>query len=206
MATLAKETQWSLKDYFEQEDSATYRSEYYAGKIVAMAGASSNHVHINNNLFRLLVREIKDDSCEPFVNDLRVQFANSIFYPDLVIVCGEAKFAETKFATLLNPTVIFEILSPSTESVDRILKLDSYRNIESVKDYMIISQDRACIEHHSREFGDRWFVNIIIGLEAILQIETLGCELPLSAIYAKTIFPHNTSKPFLIIDEEATES
>jgi Uma2 family endonuclease len=104
-------------------------------------------------------------------------------YPDIVVACGTPRFDEKQQDTLLNPTILVEVLSKSTESYDRTTKFYHYRTLESLSDYVLISQDSALVEHRVRQTANRWLVSFYMGLEAAVPLESLDCELPLAEIY-----------------------
>ncbi len=133
------------QDYLALERQAETKSEYYAGEVFAMAGASRKHNTIVTNLAYLLVGQLKGRSCEVYNSDMRVKVsATGLYtYPDLVVVCGKPRFDDDQEDTLLNPTVIIEVLSKSTEAYDRSEKFAQYRALELMADYLLIAQDIA---------------------------------------------------------------
>jgi len=181
----------SLETYFEREDTAEVKSEYHNGVLVAMAGASPAHIRITTNLTRLLGNLLEGKSCEPFDSDLRVlaQACHAVFYPDLTVVCDPPHFADTQTATLLNPTLIVEVLSPSTERSDRGMKFDCYRTLESLQTYVLVSQVEARVEVYSRQSDGSWRYDVAAGLDATLRLEVLRGEFRLADVYARVVFP-----------------
>jgi Uma2 family endonuclease len=200
MVAQTKQTSLLLATYFEHEDTAEIKSEYHDGVLVAMAGASPTHIRITTNLTRLSGNQLGGQSCEPFDSDMRVlaQACNAVFYPDLTVVCDTPHFADTRMATLLNPALIVEVLSPSTERVDRGMKFDCYRAIESLHAYVLISQDEPRVELYSRQSDGSWRYDVATGLQAILPLDTIGCEIRLAEAYARVVFP---SAPTLEIQQ-----
>ena len=180
-----------LQTYFEGEDTATTKNEYHDGVLVAMAGASPAHIRITTNLTRFVGNQLEGRSCEPFDSDMRVmvQACNTVFYPDLTVACETPHFAETRMATLRNPTLIVEVLSPSTERVDRGLKFDCYRTLPSLQAYVLISQDEPRIEIYSRQPDDTWRYDVTTGLQAGLSLDSIGCVIRLAEVYARVVFP-----------------
>jgi len=190
MAT-ARKPFYTPEQYLENERQAEFRSEYIAGEIFAMAGASRRHNIITLNVASLLGTQI-GDSCEAYANDMRIQVkpTGMYTYPDVVIVCGERKFLDAAEDTLLNPTVIVEILSPSTASYDRVEKFAHYRRLASLREYVLVSQDRPCIERYERT-GDsdtEWLYTIAEGAAATLLLPTIGSTLALADVYRKITF------------------
>ena len=180
-----------LTTYFEREDTAEIKSEYHDGVLVAMSGASPAHIRITTNLTRLVGNQLEGKSCEPFDSDMRVmaEECNAVFYPDLTVVCNTPHFADTRLVTLLNPMLIVEVLSPSTERADRGIKFDCYRTLESLHAYVLVSQDEARIELYSRQSDGSWRYDVATGLQAVLPLDTIGCELRLAEVYVRVVFP-----------------
>lgn len=180
-----------LETYFEREDKASSKSEYHDGVVVAMSGASTAHVRITTKLTRLVDSQLEGSSCEVFDSDMRVlvRECNAVYYPDLTVVCGKPIFADTPMATLLNPTLVIEVLSPSTERLDRGTKFDCYRSLESIQTCVIVSQVEPRIEVYSRQADGSWRYDPASGLNAIARLEAIGCELRLADVYARVEFP-----------------
>jgi Uma2 family endonuclease len=143
----------SEEEYLLIERAAEYKSEYWDGEMYAMAGASSRHGLIGLNIGAQLHAQFRNRPCEAYMNDMRVRVANSgmYTYPDVIAVCGEARFLDEHQDTLLNPQLLVEVLSPSTADYDRGEKLRRYRQLESLTDCLLVSQDRLLIEHWSRD-------------------------------------------------------
>ena len=171
-----------------------FKSEYYAGE--SSAGASPRHTLIVANTSYVLVGGLKRRPCTVHPTDLRVKVSDSglYTYPDLVVVCQKPQYDDRREDTLLNPSVIIEVLSPSTEAYDRGAKFRQYRRLESLTDYLLISQDRALVEHYERqpdedlpagEPGTRWLLTAYQGLDNTVIIPSIGVALPLSEIYDK---------------------
>jgi Uma2 family endonuclease len=173
------------------EREAGSKNEYHAGRIYALAGASESHAVIASNLVVSLGVQLRDKPCRVYAPDMRVKV--TVFglytYPDVVVVCGQGRFEDTRRDTLLNPTVIVEVLSPSTEGYERGRKFEFYRGLESLTDYVIIAQDRPLIEHYLRLPDQTWLLSDTHDLSDVAHVETIGCDLPLSDIYAKVEFP-----------------
>jgi len=181
-------------EYLEIERLAPTKHQFYEGEMFAMSGASIPHGRITSNLHAELASQIKGSSCESFVADLRVEVQRSglFTYPDIAVVCGPHEYRDSKADTLLNPTVIFEVLSPSTENYDRGKKFAHYRLIPSLQVYVLVSQDQPLIECFHRQ-GETWNLIIAEGLDASLRIEEIGVEIPLREIYARVEFPPEES-------------
>ena len=151
---------------------------------------------IASNTLVSLVPQLKRSSCTAHGSDLRVKVRATSFYtyPDIVVVCGQPQFEDRHRDTLLNPTVIFEILSRSTEGYDRGEKFANYRTLESLTDFIMVSQYRPLVEHYARQPDETWLLTSYEGLEAVLPIPSIGCELPLADIYDKVEWPEEAAK------------
>ena len=193
MAAL-REPFYTPEEYLELERKGEHKSEYLAGQIFAMAGWTQRHARITCNISGELRSLLKGQPCESFSTDLRVQVqATGLYaYPDVVVVCGEAILADSHADTLLNPTVIFEVLSPSTESYDRGLKFVHYRRLESLTDYVLVLQEQRLVEHFIRQPSGDWLLHTVDGLDDGIVLASLNCRLPLSEIYERVLFENDT--------------
>lgn len=173
-------------EYLEAERASDVKSEYINGQVRMMAGASRNHNLIVANLLRDLGNDLFDRPCEVYPSDMRVAIpnANSYFYPDVVVVCGDPKISNYR-DNLENPTVLIEVLSPSTAATDRGTKFFIYRQIPSLQDYLIVSQDEPLVEHYSRKGEDTWLLTTVRDRDAQLLLDSIGCTLTLDRVYAK---------------------
>ncbi|RKU27555.1 hypothetical protein C6495_16225 [Candidatus Poribacteria bacterium] len=188
MATVAAQTYITPQEYLTLERKAAYKSEYLDGHIIAMSGASFKHSLIISNISGELHLQFKGRGCSVHTNDMRVRPnpRDSYFYPDVVVVCGEPQFEDEAFDTLLNPIVIVEVLSPSTEAYDRGEKFRRYQQLASLKEYVLVSQDKVWVEHHRRH-GAQWILSHYRSFEEVLPLPSIGCEVPLRDIYARVI-------------------
>lgn len=187
MATLPK-TYLTPEQYLKIERKAEFRSEYYNGEMFAMSGASRAHNLIKTNAVIQLGQQLRLRPCEVSSSDLRVLVAPSglYTYPDIVVVCGEPRFQDTEFDTLLNPTLIVEVLSRSTEAYDRGRKFGHYRTIESLQAYLMIASELIGVELFARQPDNRWkLVQEASRLEEIIELESIGCRLKLVDLYEK---------------------
>jgi Uma2 family endonuclease len=177
------------------ERKAEFRSEYVNGEIIAMAGASREHNRITMNLGSRLDGQLDGSACEPFAADMRVRVSPSRYtYPDVVVAC-DPQFEDTSLDTLRNPIVIIEVLSPSTSGDDRGWKFAHYRLNPTLTDYVLISQNEPLVEHYVRQNEGQWVLTILNGLEAVLRLPSITCELPLSVIYRRVEFTPETLMP-----------
>jgi Uma2 family endonuclease len=178
------------EEYLEIERLADYKSEYYQGEMFAMAGAKWNHNLIAGHLVGQLDQQLRSRPCSVTPSDMRVLVnATGLYtYPDVIVVCGEPQFLDGQRDTLLNPTLIAEVLSPSTEAYDRGRKFENYRSIESLAEYLLISSQRVSAELFARQPDGRWLLTAANSLEDTLELPATGCRLPLAGIYEKVEF------------------
>lgn len=175
-------------EYLALERAAEYKSEYIDGEIFAMSGVSRQHDRIQGNVYASLYQQLSDSPCEPFTSDMRVRVTSRrtrFVYPDATVVCGEAQFEDDQVDILINPTVVFEVLSKSTAADDRGEKAEFYRAMPSLSDYVLIAQDRVHVEHYARQADNRWALTEYNDLDATLAIESIGCQLPLRQVYRR---------------------
>jgi Uma2 family endonuclease len=171
--------------YLALDRAATLKSEYVDGHIVAMGGGSANHSRLKLALARIVGNQLAGSACEAFDSDLRVRVdAGRYAYPDLPVVCGGSRFEDAHDDTLLNPTALVEVLSPSTEATDRGEKWARYRQLASLRHYVLVSQDRPLIEVFTRA-GDVWTFSDARGLAAEIRLEAVGVSLRLGEVYER---------------------
>lgn len=178
------------EEYLEIERKAACKSEYFNGHIFAMEGASPTHTYIVANVVTAINIQLRGNPCRVFPTDLRVRIpATGLYsYPD-VSIAYEEQYADNQRDTLLNPRVIIEVLSPSTEAFDRGDKFAHYRTLESLTDYVLIAQDRPRIEHYARQPDNRWLYTAITEPHETITLASVGCTLLLSEVYDKITFP-----------------
>jgi Uma2 family endonuclease len=183
-------TKLTPEEYLEFERKADERHEYFNGEIFAMSGAKRNHNKIATNISGLIWQHLKGKDCESYSNDMRVFVPKTglYTYPDVVVVCGEPKFQDKVFDTLLNPTLLIEVLSESTESYDRGKKFQHYRSIESLREYVLVSQDEARIEKYLKQGDGFWVLSEAFGLDAKIKFDSIDCEIALSEVFDKVNF------------------
>ncbi len=189
METTAAQAFLNPEEYLARERKALTKSEYRNGQVYALPGASRKHNIIAVHVAGELYIQLRTRSCEIYTNDMRVKVSSSglYTYPDVVVVCDEPHFEDTHFDTLLNPTVLIEVLSPSTAAYDRGEKFASYQKLDSLCEYVLISQDRVRIEHYLRQ-EQAWDLTEFHSLSDVFRLVSIGCELSLQAIYAKVRF------------------
>ncbi len=189
---MAAESQSDLtpEAYLDLERQAEGKHEYIDGTLVAMAGASANHSRIQFNMIAHLKPQLRPRGCFGFGSDMRVKSgAYSIYsYPDLAIVCGKPEYGTDRADTLLNPILLVEILSPSTERYDRGKKFAHYRRIPTLAEYVIVAQDAPLIEHYVRQPDGTWRWAAVEGLDETITLPTVKCSLPLAEVYDQVEF------------------
>ncbi|MGZ5433898.1 MAG: Uma2 family endonuclease [Thermoanaerobaculia bacterium] len=178
------------REYLELERQSEIRSEYIAGRIFVMSGASRRHNLIAVNLSREVSSQLRGKPCEAYVSDMRVKVAPTgmYTYPDIVAVCGEPRFEDAQVDTLLNPTVIVEVLSQSTEAYDRGEKFAHYRRLETLREYVLVAQDKVRIEHYRRREGEEWVLLEVSDPASTLHLPSIDCHVGVGAIYEKVEF------------------
>ena len=177
-------------EYLELERRAQYKSEFLDGQIYAMAGASPRHNTIAVNTTAELVVQLRGRPCRVFGSDMKVRIPDGQLYsyPDLTVVCGEPRYHDDHGDVLLNPKVLIEILSPSTEEYDRESKFDRYDQIETFTDYLLISQSTPRIEHFTRGQEGTWVRTVSTGLDAVQALSSIECVLKLKDVYDRVDF------------------
>jgi Uma2 family endonuclease len=187
---LSDKTEYTREEYLAIEDQADYKSEYHQGEIFAMAGGSRNHSVICVNVIRRLSEAVDDKDCIVFDGNMKLDIhkANAILYPDSMVVCGEVEFYQNRTDAVGNPSLIVEVISPSTESFDRGKKFQLYRGIPSFQEYLLISQYSPTVERFVKQAENRWLYSVSNGLDGRVAIQSVGCELSLDHIYRKVAF------------------
>ena len=185
MAYLPAQTLFTAEEYITQERKAFHKSEYLDGQIFAMSGASRAHSLITSNISNRLYNQLVGSDCEVHSSDMRVQPSPiAYFYPDVVVACGEPRFEDDVFDTLLNPVVIVEVLSPSTAAYDRAEKFEHYQQLASLRDYILVSQHRFCVEHYRRQ-DQHWEHTEFCAPEDVMSLISIGCKISLRDIYTR---------------------
>ena len=187
MTALPKTAEWvTPEEYLEGERRSEIRHEYVEGHVYAMAGASDDHNRITRNILSFLHESLREKQCEPFGTDMKVRipprFMDVFYYPDVLVACDPsdaAKYFRER------PTVIFEVISPETERTDRREKAIAYRQIETVKVYALVEQDRLAITV-LRQAEEGWDKEVVEGPNAMLKLPEIGVEIPLSRAYERT--------------------
>ncbi len=180
---------YTIEQYAEMEESAPYKSEFIAGRIYAMSGGTPKHSAIANNIGGEMRNLLRHGPCQVFNSDLRVGIMplDMETYPDVTIVCGEPHMNPFDKSSIINPPVIFEVLSPSTERYDRGEKWEHYQRLDSLQEYLLVSQHKPRVEHYVRQGDDTWLFKSAEGMDAAITV--LGVPLTLAEVYDKITFP-----------------
>jgi Uma2 family endonuclease len=173
------------EQYLEIERKAEYKSEYLDGKMIAMPRANRDHNRLTRDLALILCPQVEKHGCELFTSDMRIQVSPTglYAYPDLTVVCGPQQFVDDCEDTLLNPTFLVEVLSPSTEGYDRGLKSERYRKMESLREYLLIEPDRLQINIYTRREDGVWLLGDGNRSEQILELRSIGSRVSMAELY-----------------------
>ena len=195
MASAARTTRFTPEQYLERERKADFKSEYDDGFITAMAGGSPEHNTIAGNLFAEVRSQLKGRPCAAYIGDVRLCVGPTglYTYPDVMAVCGERQFLDSEMDTLINPTMIVEVLSSTTESYDRGRKFGHYQRLASLQEYVLVAQDEVRVERFTRR-GDDWILSVFTNLDDTLRLASIDCEVPLREIYDKVEFPGDAAR------------
>jgi Uma2 family endonuclease len=177
-------------EYLAAERVSESRSEYLDGVVCPMTGATANHTKIIANLTRELSNQLLTRPCDVYPIDLKVRLPDSrkFFYPDLSVVCDEPRFQDKRRDIILNPVLVIEVLSKSTEAFDRGAKFQAYQTLDSLKEYVLVAQDKPCVEQFVRQSDGKWTYTSVAGSESSLSLPSVECTLSLSAVYNKVEF------------------
>lgn len=179
----------SLEEYLKLEETTGIKHEFFQGAAFAMTGASENHNLIVMAVGHNLSSQLAGKSCRPYPSDfrLKVEAVNLYTYPDISVICGETQLADKPRDTFVNPTVLVEVLSESTAGYDRGQKAEFYRTILSLREYLLIAQDRPYVERWRRQ-GREWLLTEFTSLAEEVALTSIDCTLPLAAVYERVRF------------------
>lgn len=185
------------QEYLAKERKASYRSEFYRGEMFAMAGATREHNLISGNIHRHLGNQLEGRPCESYSTDMRVRItATGLYtYPDVAIACGGPEFADDQADVLLNPTVLVEVLSPSTASYDRGDKAVHYRKLNSLRELLLVEQEFPAVDHYIRQENGDWLLKQAEAPDSVIELPSIGCRLTFAEIYARITFPPDARRP-----------
>lgn len=181
---------WTESEYLAYERESDTRHEFIDGHVLAMSGASREHNLITSSAHFSLYGQLRGKGCELYQGDMRVHVSSTrtYTYPDLVVVCGKPEFIDEDVDTLLNPTLIIEVLSPSTESYDRGKKFQNLWQVASLREYVLIAADQPRIESFTRQSAGKWLLTAAVGLEQTITLTSIGCTLSLAEVYEQVTF------------------
>ena len=183
------ERRMTEQEYLERERAAEFRSDYYAGYVYNMAGASWIHATVIQNVSWLLHTALKGRNCSVRTTDVRVRVSGDLYtYPDVLMVCGKPQFHDNRTDTITNPVLIVEVLSQSTEAYDRGAKAIQYRTMESLRELVFVAQVEPRVEIYRKGSASEWVLSEAAGLESTCRFESVDCELPLAGIYDQVAF------------------
>jgi Uma2 family endonuclease len=194
----AHELRLTPEEYLAIEREAERKSEYYDGQMFLMSGASRPHILITSNINWELSSQLRDRPCEVYGGDLRLKVteAGLYTYPDLTVACGDIQFEDSRSDTLLNPLMVIEVLSPSTEAYDRGRKFSFYRALDSLQEYVLVSQSEHRVERFARQPDSvDWLYSEAVGLESAMELTSIGCRLRLSEVYRKVTLSRPSTSP-----------
>ena len=185
--SLQPKTTYTAEEYLAIDRLSDFKNEYFNGEVFAMTGASRKHNLITANVTSSLNPQLKGRQCEVYASDMRVKVRSTglYTYPDVVVVCGSPAFEDKEIDTLTNPTLIIEVLSKSTEGYDRGDKFGHYRKLDSLSEYILISQDKHHIEHYVRQPDNQWLLSETDDLQITIELPAINCRLALADIYDK---------------------
>jgi Uma2 family endonuclease len=190
-ATALKASFITVEEYLAREREAEYKSEYFNGEIFAMAGASRPHNLIVSNICGEFYIQLKNRTCSVYPSDMRLKVsATGLYtYPDVMVTCGEERFDDDNEDTLLNPILIIEVLSKSTERQVRGAKFEHYSKLASLREYLLVAQNRPRLELFTKQSPGRWLLAEFESLDDVVVLTSINCELALKDIYLKVNFP-----------------
>ena len=192
MAAPSLRPRHTLEEYLVVEEMSSIRHEFVDGQIFAMAGASDRHNRIAGSFYNRLDDHLGDGPCEPFISDMKVWVSESVYYyPDVVVAC-DGPGADEYYRK--QPRLIIEVSSPGTERIDRSEKLLAYKQVKSLKEYVIVSQARVQIEVFRRGRGDRWSSQVLTDLNDELRLESVGLKLTVAEVYRRVKIPQRARR------------
>jgi Uma2 family endonuclease len=197
MSTVLEKRRMSLKEYVAWEERSDGKHEFYHGEIFAMAGTTIAHNRITGNIYARLHQLLEGRECEPFGSDLRIRINafDLSTYPDVSVVCGGEAIDEVDNHAITNPRVIVEVLSKSTETYDLGRKFEFYQSLKSFHEYAVVYQTEAKIIHYIRQADGTWNYRLLVGMQATLDLQSIGCSLPFQSIYSKVEFGPEADEP-----------
>lgn len=192
---IATNKRYNVAEYLELETQAEFKSEFWDGEIVPMAGATANHNKIALNFCRLFPLSLDSQDYDLFMSDMRlwVPIYNRYTYPDVMVVEGESNFTDDKQTGITNPCLIIEILSNSTQGYDRASKFKFYRSISSFREYILVDQNSYSVDQYAKQNDGKWILTEHLREDAILKLESVNFEISLRDLYKRVIFEKDTN-------------
>jgi Uma2 family endonuclease len=186
----APRQRWTVEDYLAHERASEQRHEYLNGEITLMAGASESHNLIVTNILASLHTQLRQRPCRVYPGDMRVKISRASLYtyPDVSVVCEPPQYEDDQRDTLLNPALVIEVLSPSTESYDRGRKFQPYRSLPSLREYVLVAQDSQRVERYVRQSDGMWLLDDAEGADSVMNLQSIDCTLRLADVYEKVEF------------------
>ncbi len=188
MSTANRQTTFvTPEEYIAAEREADTKSEYMDVVVFAKTGTHINHIMIVSNLIMELVTQLRGRRCDVLANEMKVRLQESrkFFYPDITVLCDEPQFHDDQKDIIANPLLVIEVLSKSTEAFDRGAKFQAYQSLDSLKEYLLVSQDKAVIEQYVKQPDGKWLYAATISKESSLELPSIQCSLDLNAVYDK---------------------
>jgi len=186
------EKKLTVEDYLKLERHNTGNHEFIDGKIIPMANSSRTHSLLVTNATIAIGSRLRGQSCEVYAGNMRVQLNSSRFsYPSVVIINGKPIFSNAESDTLLNPTVVVEIFSPESRSIEKNEKLESYLEMESVRECLLIKENETRVEHYAKQTVKQWVYRIYNNREDVVTLDSINCKASLAEIYAQIKFENN---------------
>jgi Uma2 family endonuclease len=196
MTQPATKDRYTVAEYLRLERDVPEKHEFHDGEILAMSGGSPSHSLIASNTTRALGNRLLGKQCRVYESNLRIRIPRQdrYVYADGSVICGPEEFdpEDAKRETVVNPRLVVDVLSPSTEAYDRTKKFDYYRSAESFREYVLVSQESPRIETFLRQEDGTWAFDVAVGTGAIARLRSINLELPLSEVYANVEFPPAT--------------
>lgn len=180
----------TIEEYLALEEASAERHEYHAGRVVLLAGGSEAHTLIIGNITTLLNTQLRERPCRVYTSDLKIKIecARVYTYPDVTVVCGPSHFEDSTRRALLNPAVIVEVLSETTEKYDRGRKFQYYRTIDTLQEYLLVSQSSMHIDHYVRQNDHFWLLSSAASADDTITLPSIACTLLVSDVYHKVSF------------------
>ncbi len=189
--TAVPKKKYTLEEYLELDKNSEERYEYFDGEVFAMAGGSPDHARLSGAVYALLEQKLEGRDCEAFNSEMRIRVPTALpyRYPDASVVCGEPIFEEIDGQQMLvNPTLLVEVLSPSTAAYDLVDKFTAYQSIDTFREYLLVSQDRPHVIQHIKQAKRKWLRIEIEGMDSEVTLESIGVTLTLREIYRRVKF------------------